>query len=244
MEPEIILEEVLDLDEELSELYLFGKILSQKILNRQGVTNIINLAWKTKESFTISPWRDNIYLFCFKSISDKIDVVQKSPWSVMNNLMVLEEVQKGVTVEEMDFSLCPFWIQVHGLPISCMTKANASKIGKQFVELIEVERIDEKGGLLLSRSSLRIKVMVDTSKPLLRGFFHKRAYTEVGRLGENLWINFKYERLSDFYFLCDRVGHEKNSCKFPLASMAGGHSYDHELKTASLRDLKMPDHLS
>lgn len=62
--------------------------------------------------------------------------MQKGPWSVMNYLLVLKEAQRGVTMEEMDFSLCPFWVQVHGLPISCMTKTNATKIGKLFADFL------------------------------------------------------------------------------------------------------------
>ncbi|KAH7834805.1 hypothetical protein Vadar_019912 [Vaccinium darrowii] len=238
MESELFLEDLTESEEPFSDLCLFGKILAQRHLNKQGVSNILNLAWKTKESFTISPWKDNLYLFRFKSSSDKETILRKGPWSVMNNLLVLKEFQKGSTVEEMDFSLCPFWIQVHGLPISCLTKSNAIKIGKQFADFLEVDGMEENGGLILSRSFLRIRVLVDTAKPLLRGFFHKRTNEGAARTTDSVWINFKYERLSDFCFQCGRLGHEKGSCKLPPVVPTGGPSYGHELKTASLRDLK------
>lgn len=94
MDTELSLEEVADSEEVLSDHCLLGKILTQRNLNKQGVTNIINLAWKTKESFSISPWKDNTYLFCFKSIADKDFVMRKGPWSVMNHLLILKEAQK------------------------------------------------------------------------------------------------------------------------------------------------------
>lgn len=214
---ELVLKEVTDVDDDLSSLSLFGKILSQRTLNKLGVTNILNQAWKTKESFSISPWRDNIFLFRFKTASDKNFVLNSGPWSIMGHLLVLKEIQKGPTLEAMDFSLCPFWVQIHGLPITCMTSANAKKIGTQFEALIDIDGEEEQGGLILSRSFLRLRVMEDTSKPLLRGFFFRRPAVST----EKIWIQFKYERLSDFCFQCGRLGHEKNSCKFQPATLYG-----------------------
>lgn len=77
MDTELVLEEVGYSEEDFSELCLFGKILSQRNLNKQGVSNIINLAWKTTDGFSISPWKDNTYLFQFKSIHDKEQVMAK-----------------------------------------------------------------------------------------------------------------------------------------------------------------------
>ncbi|KAH7839409.1 hypothetical protein Vadar_003785 [Vaccinium darrowii] len=238
MDTELVLEEVAESEEDFSDFCLLGKILSQRNLNKQGVSNIINLAWKTKESFSISPWKDNTYLFRFKSIPDKELVLRKGPWSVMNHLLILKEARIGVTMEEIDFSLCPFWVQVHGLPISCLTKTNATKIGKLFADLLDVEGVEDSGGLILSRSFLRIKVLVDTSKPLLRGFFQKRSSSEWKNTSQNLWINFKYERLSDFCYNCGRLGHDRSSCKFPPEPVVGGSSYGPDLKTATIRDLR------
>ncbi|KAH7853383.1 hypothetical protein Vadar_001799 [Vaccinium darrowii] len=157
---ELVLKEVTDVDDDLSSLSLFGKILSQRTLNKLGVTNILNQAWKTKESFSISPWRDNIFLFRFKTASDKNFVLNSGPWSIMGHLLVLKEIQKGLTLEAMDFSLCPFWVQIHGLPITCMTSANAKKIGTQFDALIDVDDIPQslrrKYGFSSSMKGLQI----------------------------------------------------------------------------------------
>ncbi|KAH7858745.1 hypothetical protein Vadar_027524 [Vaccinium darrowii] len=55
---------------------------------------------------------------------------------------------------------------------------------------------------------------------------------------ENLWLSFKYERLSDFCLQCGHLGHEKNSCRCSPSICVGGPNYDHELKTTSIRDLR------
>lgn len=50
--------------------------------------------------------------------------------------------------------------------------------------------------------SLRIKILVDISKPL-----HKGIWIDPGGNQGNTWIQIKYERLPDFCYGCDRIGH-------------------------------------
>lgn len=53
---------------------------------------------------------------------------------------------------------------------------------------------------------LRLRVIIDITKPLKKGFFLKQ------RDKEDLWIKFKYERLSDFCYVCRLIGHGLNDC--------------------------------
>ncbi|KAH7840909.1 hypothetical protein Vadar_023167 [Vaccinium darrowii] len=81
--------------------------------------------------------------------------------------------------------------------------------------------------------------MVDTSKPLLRSFIHKHSTSEVRSPSENLWIKLKYKRLSDFCYQCGRLGHDKSSCKFPPACVEDDSGYGPDLKTATIRELRI-----
>lgn len=74
-----------------------------------------------------------------------------------------------------------------------------SKIGK-------VEEVDGEEGGMVWGEYMWIRVVVDVSKPLLRG----KRLCLGGR--EPMWIRFPYERLPDYCYLCGRVGHQYKDC--------------------------------
>lgn len=91
----------------------------------------------------------------------------------MNNLLVLSPLKAGAVVEEMDFSKCPSWVQIHGFPIEKMSRANAEIIGKRFGRLLAIETSPDN--ILLARSFLRVKVEINIDQPLPKGFWIRRA---------------------------------------------------------------------
>lgn len=182
---------------------LVGKILSKRPLNQKGVANIIGLAWRTKEEVSVSAWGDNLYAFGFKSEEDLCKIITLGPWSIMGNLMVLRKWESHKTIEEMDFSCSPFWVQIQGLPLGFMNVSSGMKIAESLGEVIAVEDPDARSKMA---KYIRVRVWLDLSKPLSKGFFLKRAEED------DLWVKFKYERLSDFCYGCGRIGHSVNDC--------------------------------
>ncbi|KAG5546512.1 hypothetical protein RHGRI_018629 [Rhododendron griersonianum] len=213
---------------------LLGRIVSDKPLNKIAISNILRKAWNTKAEFSITPWSNNTTLFRFNDEEDRRSILRDAPWSVMGNLLVLKPLPEGVVASEMDFNSSPFWVQIHGLPVEKMTRVNAEIIGKRFARLLGIEAISD--GLLLQRSFLRVRVEVNISQPLPKGFWMRRK----NPVGADLWIAYKYERLSDFCFACGRLGHENKNCKFVSRGEGLSSGYGPELRTGSIRGPGLP----
>ncbi|KAE9461554.1 hypothetical protein C3L33_06540, partial [Rhododendron williamsianum] len=218
---------IISLDESFEEcpqsaqFVLVGKILSSKILNKIGVQKVIEKAWRTEEEFSISAWKDNIYAFGFKNDDDLCRIISKGPWSVMGSLLILRKWDQSKTFSDLDFSFSPFWIQIHGLPLGFLNPKAGMEIAKSLGEVITVEEPGERGKLA---NFLRVRIWVDITKPLKKGFFLRRAKEE------DIWISFKYERLSDFCYGCGIVGHSVNDCKEKSSLVAKKWSFDGSLR--------------
>ncbi|KAF7133101.1 hypothetical protein RHSIM_Rhsim09G0068100 [Rhododendron simsii] len=230
----------LDLEEGFGEtgvvgnICLAGKVLGSKSFNATVVHNILTHAWKTRASFTVVPWDNNVFLFPFEDIEDRNSVLQEGPWSIMNNLLVLKQIQDGMGIAEMDFSRCPFWIQIHGLPIEKMTRANAEIIGNRFEKLLAFETSPDN--VLLARNFLRIRAEINTTLPIPKGFWLRRKSPE----NSDLWISYKYEKLQDYCYSCGQLGHENKSCRFVPRVEGLNPCYCQDLRTGRARKAAIP----
>ena len=102
----------------------------------------------------------------------------------------------------MDFKHLPFWIQVHDMPLLCMSKVVGTKIGNTLGVLEDVDVSGDGAGW---GRSLELRVDIHLSCPLERG-----RTLLLG--GKSIWVVFKYEQLSLLFFHFGRIIHEVNGC--------------------------------
>ncbi|KAI7991576.1 hypothetical protein LOK49_LG12G02484 [Camellia lanceoleosa] len=223
--------------EDVPSLCLLGKVLAPKSLNNNTVSSIIKGAWRVRGELSISPWSVNTFLFQFSEAEDRNRILSERPWSIMGSLLVLQTLSPNQTFEEVDFNWCPFWVQAHGLPIQNMTKQNGLILGNRLGKVLSVEAPQD--GLLLHRSFLRIRVEINIQHPLPRGLWLKRSPGNNG-----VWINFKYEKLTDFCYDCGRIGHDNKSCKFVSKEAGSSSGYGPDLRTGVPRSIVSPVHFA
>jgi hypothetical protein len=85
-----------------------------------------------------------------------------------------------------------------------MTVENARNIGESLWELLEVDNLDI---LKPTRKGfLRFRVLFNLLNPLIPSFTHHRPPKTL------LWIQYSYERLSDYCYTCGRIGHLSYAC--------------------------------
>jgi len=91
---------------------------------------------------------------------------------------------------------------MYNLPLACMGKVTGEKIGS-YVGL--VEELDVYDGDTGWGEYLRAKIVIDMTKPLVRG---RMLHIQ----GQSTWVAFRYEKLSKFCFDCGIIKHDHQGC--------------------------------
>ena len=151
-------------------LGLVGKILADKVINKNAVKAILLKAWSTAKGVQIVDLSDNnIYLFKFAAEGDRKRVIELGPWNIEGFPLILKPWDQKLQVRDIDFSFIQLWVQIHNLPIEYMSKENAENIGNLLGKVLEVDFTGD--GLVCMSRFLRVKVEFEVSKPLKSGFF-------------------------------------------------------------------------
>nr|POF10518.1 wd-40 repeat-containing protein msi3 [Quercus suber] len=178
--------------------------------------------------------KENIFLFKFACEGDKKRILELGPWNIEGFPLILKMWHQNLSVEDMDFSSIPIWIQVHNLSIEYMSKENAKEIGALVREVIEA---DKKGGKPVSNSSRGGPNEVIDKKGLIDLQFSGNPYT---------WSN-KREGFANIKERLDRAfANERWRLIFPRATIHNlpASSSDHSpivlFTEGEQRDVKKP----
>lgn len=131
----------LDLSKEkrIPEFVLAGKFFTRRAINIEAVAKTFRPLWRTRRNF--------------------------EPWTYDRHLVALERYDGRKPVNELSFCSTAFWVQIHDLPFSLLTKEVALSIGATLGTVIKpADNSEVQGG-----NFVRVRVMVDTTKSLSRG---------------------------------------------------------------------------
>ncbi|TXG56744.1 hypothetical protein EZV62_018057 [Acer yangbiense] len=139
----------------------------------------------------------------FNNPEDRNQIWRRGPWHFDRSLIVLVKPEGTGDISQLSFDIAEFWVQIHDIPIMCMNRRMAKWLAEQIGRVIEIP--------IESRECwgkfLRVKVSIDISKPLKRWLRLKLDKTE-----NIVVVGLKYERLSEFCYVCGRIGHGINEC--------------------------------
>ena len=179
------------------------KILSHRSVNVEALRKNLNMLWKPRKSIRFSELEEDLFLVEFGDEGDKRRVLDMRPWSYEKQLVLLQEFEGELTPKEIVMKWSPFWVQMYNLPLKCRTKETTWAIGSKLGSVMEVDVSDS--GVQWGKS-LRVRIMMDITKKLVRG----KKITIEG--GECRWIHFKYERLPNFCYKCGLLSHAIRDC--------------------------------
>ncbi|KAL8114992.1 hypothetical protein AgCh_021712 [Apium graveolens] len=101
------------------------------------------------------------------------------------------------------------WVQVHDLPSGMVSEKILESIGSQVGEVVKMDPTNVNG---MWKQYMRIHIVLNIEKSLKRRIKLKREN------GSWNWINFKYERLGTFHFVCGRIGHSDRDYEIVYAN--------------------------
>ena len=117
--------------------------------------------------------------------------------------MVLKRYKEGSQVKDLIFDKAWFWVQVHDIPLSFMSRMVAESLCDTVGEVRRsLKSTEDDGG-----NFFRVRVNIDISLPLCKG----RVITPEN--GEKSWVRFQYERLPNMCYWCGYLDHGDKQCK-------------------------------
>ena len=146
-----------------------------------------------KKKIDVKDMGDHVVLFVFMESLDADRVLLCEPWSYDKHLVSLRRMEKNISAQDFNFDKTAFWVQIHDLLMRDMNPKVACEIGKV---IGKVQKGMKDWGSHNESSYMRIRVLVDTLKPLCRG---RKVRCEDGEIG---WIQFKYERFPNLCYWC------------------------------------------
>jgi hypothetical protein len=181
---------------------LIGKLLVERVVTKEFYKAPLLRAWRPTGEVFIRVVGENMFVAEFEKEWDKSRIMEGRPWLFDGNLVSLAEFDGLTSPGDMDFDKAAFWVRMYNLPLACMGRGVGFKMGASVGVVEEVDISDGEAGW---GEFLRVKIVIDLTKPLARGrLLHIQ--------NRSIWIPFKYEKLPRFCFKCGVVKHGRLGC--------------------------------
>jgi hypothetical protein len=143
-----------------------GKLLADRVVSKEIIKTTLLRGWKILGTSTFKVLGENLFIIQFIHEWDKSKVLDGRPWIFEGNLFAVEDFDGFMPPTQLVFDKAAFWVRMLNLPLACMTKEIGIKIGSSVGEVEEVDVLEE--GVEWGEF-LRVRVVLDLTKPLARG---------------------------------------------------------------------------
>lgn len=209
---ELVFDEGLEEDSNRFELCVVVRFLTEKNINVRAMKSKLADLWRPTMGISIKPLKEGIFLFQFFHKDDMKWMLNNGPWSFDGALLVVNSVGLGEEPLSVSLNEVEFWIQIYNLPSGFMVESVGRQLGNFFGQFVAY---DPSNNSSIWREYMRIRIKVDVRLPLKR----KKKVSRKNKM--DFVVNVKYEKLSDFCFLCGMLSHTERFCKKKLEGDAG-----------------------
>ncbi|KAK1390943.1 hypothetical protein POM88_019121 [Heracleum sosnowskyi] len=186
-----------------AKLCVVARFLTQGRANFQAMQQTLAALWKPGRGVYIKDLDTNLFLFHFYHEVDVKRVMEGCPWSFNRRALIMVRLKEGENTRSVELNHMELWVQVYDLKAGFRTERVVREVGNYIREFVASCPSNFIG---VWRDFLRVRVKVDVNKPLKRRM-------KVRRTGDAwFWINFKYENVPTFCFICGVLGHSERFC--------------------------------
>lgn len=186
------------------QLCLVGRFLTDQPINFNLMRSRLAGVWRPGKGVFIKDIGQGRYIFQFFHEIDLQRIYNGGPWSFNSFPLILHRLKSGDFPLQVPLDSIYFWVQVHDLPAGYISEG----IGRQIGNFIgKFEEFDPTNSSSIWRQYMRIRVAVNVNSPLKRCKRIKRAD------GTSFIVNFRYEKLQIFCFICGKLGHSESFCE-------------------------------
>ncbi|MCH96465.1 hypothetical protein A2U01_0017451, partial [Trifolium medium] len=182
---------------------LVGRFLCDRPIHVNSMQVRMANLWCPLMGVKIKEARSGLFLFHFSHPLDMEGVLKGGPWTFDNNMLIMEPVQLGMQIEQVPLNHAELWVQIHNLPVGLMKEKVGSTLANYIGEFVEY---DKNNNTSFWRQYMCVRVKVDVRQPL------KKDQRVKNKEGAWCKVNFKYEKLGVFCFVCGIMGHSENKC--------------------------------
>lgn len=141
---------------------------------------------------------DNKFMVQLYSKSDLVKILDRSPWLLDTNMIILKKVPIGENPLTMSMNTMEIWAQIHQLPFWFMDDKVGALVRSHIGKML---KFDEENNYRSRRRFMMVRVEIAVEEPLQQELVIEREE------GESIRLVFKYEKLGKLCFVCGTIGH-------------------------------------
>lgn len=187
-----------EIQEKKDTFIMVGKFMTNKNINFQAMRNLMASIWRPKEGTEVHDIKGYRYSFVFYHVMDLRKVIEGGPWSFEQSMLIYKQVQETEDPHAIQLDEVDIWVQVHDIPKGFISENILRSVGNFVGKYVKGDPANFEGTW---KAYVIIRVTIDIHNPLKRRMKIKREG------GTWSWINFRYERMGNFCFVCGIIGH-------------------------------------
>jgi hypothetical protein len=142
-----------------------GKVLTTKSFSAEALFEKMKAIWNLSREPGCREAGENLYIFQMHCLGDWKKVVHQGPWTFRRCVVMIEEYDGMSDLETVSFTGMYVWAQIHGIPELYRKAVVVDDLARKLGKAKEVQMALK---LFYEGNYVRIRVMIDTTKPLMR----------------------------------------------------------------------------